>query len=460
MFRTLKNDKVVSIYEPVEFPVEDHEEIALELDVVNLAKQQARKSRPGLEDLEIDVNEHNFRSSFKVKSTQATHRVDQSISSLRNEISALSISKEITDASQMGNEFNKRISTEFTPILNELETLKRECLQSEDDLNSFKREQGLRRSANYPHSHWLTVGILLIALIAESVLNGTFFAEGSDTGLIGGVAIALVIALVNIGGGFLIGWWVLRYKNHCRKWLAITMTGLFCLLLFIPFLFNLIVAHYRGALIVDPDNAPQVAVDNFLNGILSIADVNSWLLFAVGILFCALAIYKGYGVDDPYPGYGKVSRKKETLEEELKDERDDAFGHLEERHQEFLETLESHYEDIERKSKTISNLSTSFDYQKRLLNSYVQHLEDALHYIIKLYRDTNISEREDGIPESFTRPFDTDLGFEGLNIQYQDKQEEINTGKEHLAKALPDIRKLLLDSKDEYHKRIDGVCQL
>ncbi|OLQ70824.1 hypothetical protein BIT28_15545 [Photobacterium proteolyticum] len=457
MFKTPKNDTVVSVYEPVEFPVEDHEDLALNLDVINLAKQQARKELPSSNASLPDANEVNFTNIIKTKLTQAVNSVDQSTSNLKDEINSLSVSKELSHAKEMSKEFERDISSKLMSRVKELEQKKEDLNYAEDDLNQFKKKHGLRRSADYPLSHWLTVGILLMALIFEAFMNGMFFSKGSDEGLVGGIIYATLIAIINIGIGFIFGWWLLRYKNHCSKFISLASILSFTILMIIPFIFNLLIGHYREALVIAPDNAHNIAITSFKQGMLSISDINSWLLFTIGMMFCFLAIYKGYGFDDAYPGYGKISRRKDNLEEELLDDRESMLDELDDIHSDYLESLDQIYDNVVIKEKQLSNLCSAFDHQNRILKGYKSHLNNNIEYVINLYRDTNESERETTSPNYFISREVPHIGDIHLDIKYTDKQESIRQDKEQLAVLLPGIRNAMLSSKEEYQTKIDKI---
>lgn len=460
MFRLPSNDKMVSVYKPVDLPVEDYDELAQELDVINLAKQQARRNQPDSSSNNLDANELNFQGKLKTKAMQALHSVNESISALRTEMHALSISRPVSEIQDTAESFKRTVNAELGTHLKDLEMLKQDYCQKLDDVNSFKRENGLRRTAHYPDSHWLTASILFLALLIESVFNGNFFAAGVDTGLIGGILEAFFVALVNVGSGFLLGWWLLPRKNHCNPLVANSMLALFVIMLFAPLVFNLMVAHYREALLVDPDNAHSMAIDTFVNGMVSIHDFNSWMLFAIGLLFCCLAIYKGYGWDDPYPGYGKVARRKESAEEELSAAREQTLSDVEELHQHAVGSLEDNYQFILRTERKLNHLASAFDQQDRILQNYNSHLEEGVRYVIQLYRDINISERNDAPPPYFYEGCDVDLELSGLNLEYKDKREEISEGRENVSTLISSVRSDMLAIKEEYHKRVDGICQI
>ena len=460
MFKTLKNETVISVYKPVDLPIENYEELAQELDVINLAKQQARRGLPDTRATGPDANELQFKAKLKNKAIQVVHSVEVSISALKDKIHSLSVSKARAAAVEAASTFQQQINAEFSPRLRDLENLKSDYSEAVDDVNSFKRTHRLRRASHYPDSNWMTASILLFALILESGLNGNFFAAGVDTGLVGGILQASIIAVINIGFGFLVGWWVLPYKNHTQKYLVFSMLGFFLLCLFISAVFNLLVGHYRDALVIDPDNAGQVAIESFTNGILSINDFNSWVLFAIGLLFFALAVYKGYSCDDPYPGYGRVARKKKSIEDSIGEERQEIIEDVEEMHQNIIQQLDDNYDSILQAEKSINSLSSTFDQQNRILKNYVSHLEDALGYIISLYRDTNVSERENEPPMHYSENYIASLECDELNISYRDRRNEIEEVKLEVSNLLPSLRARMLESKEKYHERINGICQL
>lgn len=46
MFNKLNKKTIVSVYKPVEFPADTAEELAIQLDVENIAKRMARQNLP------------------------------------------------------------------------------------------------------------------------------------------------------------------------------------------------------------------------------------------------------------------------------------------------------------------------------------------------------------------------------------------------------------------------------
>lgn len=453
-----KNNKtVISIYKPVEFPIINNDELALELDVETLAKKNARLNIPDTAASEPDSNELNLRSKLESYMLQAQNRVEESVSVFRNTISQASASKELSTAYELPNEFEKYLSTELSTKLDDIRAEKENFQTACDDLQVFKKQNELRRMHHYPDSQYSTYAFFILAIIIESALNGVFFAEGSDSGLVGGVGTALVIACINVSIGGAVGAFSLRYKNHCKQWKVILGWCGFAIFTIISLIFNLLVAHYRTAMIQQPDNAASQAMETFSQGITAIADVQSWLLCLLGIGFYFAAVYKGYKADDAYPGYGALARKRDKLQGYLSDDKSSADILIQETHEKFASKLESCYQDIAKKSKKVHDGVSGFRHQKTILESYHKHLQNALKFILTLYRDVNASHRTTDKPAFFNQPIDAILDYREIELEfdYQTKLDELSESKAKLDERLSGIRQKLLDIKEKYQNIVN-----
>src|SRR5437899_9011652 len=198
-------------------------------------------------------------------------------------------------------------------------------------LRWFQQKHGLHyRAASYakaPLDHFAIVAALALV---EWVALAAFYAEGSDFGLLGGVLIAMTLSIVNISLAILSGS-LLRYVNHRsprRKALALTGVAFLytCFLLV-----TLAAAHYRvatndvaqtqpgvstqSAISLPPPQVTQdldqwraarLAWQRFARNPIGFEDVFSWILVVLALIFGIFASYKGYRLDDVYPGYGEV----------------------------------------------------------------------------------------------------------------------------------------------------------
>src|SRR5262245_18061005 len=186
----------------------------------------------------------------------------------------------------------------------------------------FQQKHGLHhRTVRYPESPFYHFAIVAALALVEWVSLSAFYAEGSDFGLLGGVLIAMGLSVVNISLAVLTGS-LLRYVNHhSARRRALALTGVTCL--YAAFvLVTLAAAHYRVATndiaqaqsnvsaptANDQWRAARLAGQRFARNPLGFDDVFSWILIVLAAVFGVFASYKGYRLDDPYPGYGELDR--------------------------------------------------------------------------------------------------------------------------------------------------------
>lgn len=460
MFEKISKETVISVYKPVEFPVVDHDELALELDIETLSKQAARENKPLSNSTSPDANELKFKEDLSRRAFQSGNRVNQSLSDLQDAIFNTSIAEEVSEIESMSNTFESQISAGLQSKLSHLKSMEDDYRQLNDDINHFKKTNSLRRTACYPESHILTFALLILALLLESSLNGIFFAEGSDAGLIGGVVTALGISFINILFGFSMGLFVLRYKNHVVRIKAILSYLVITLAVTCSMAFNLLIGHYREALTNNPDDAHSVAVENFSNGIMTIYDVQSWFLISIGLIFFGLAIYKGYKFDDEYPQYGKFARNREQLKDDIISEKQDFYDEFDNLHDEFDSKLDDIFDDVKMKSKRLNSYVSTIENQESIYRSYTVHLQNCLAYVIQLYRDINTNERDEAAPKYFDEMnMKIDLN-EGLSVEIMDKRKDFIDKKDQLAGSIPKIKSELFSIKERYHSQINEACKL
>jgi len=170
-------------------------------------------------------------------------------------------------------------------------------------------EMDLHRDSKRPESRVGHVLILLLFIVVESAINGSFLAVGIEGGLITGCLMALGISFFNVVLlGFTFGAMAVREVNHRRLYRKLVGALVFCAVLAIAYSSNLLVAHYRDALMgTDPDNASAAALKSWLANPanpLKVSGVESLWLLALGIAFTIVGVIDGFFYDDPYPGYG------------------------------------------------------------------------------------------------------------------------------------------------------------
>ena len=284
----------------------------------------------------------------------------------------------------------------------ELFQLRRDVGRIEIELERFRQQNRLERMAHYPDAHLWHWGVIAVIVLVESVLNGIFLARGDELGLIGGVTQALVIALINVGIGLMAGWFCLPQLVY-RAWWRKIAGGVFAIgLVGFALVFNLAVAHYRDALGGPmPDDAMRTAWTSFVHDPLGVADIQSWLLFILGLAFWIIALLDGWKMDDPYPGYGRLARKQQLLNDDYAATKKDLLEELEGIRDEAVKKLNQIAGDIQRRKSEYEailgarrKLQASFDQQLR-------HLQQCGNELLTIYREANRRARTTPAPEHF-----------------------------------------------------------
>ncbi|MFD0387373.1 hypothetical protein ACFQ4K_05300 [Tistrella bauzanensis] len=124
----------------------------------------------------------------------------------------------------------------------------------------------------------------MLLLLIETIANGSFLAVGNQAGLLGGASQAFFAAL-NIGVAFALAYWGVSCLAHRHG--VIKGIGILALLLYVMLatVINLALAHYREAAEVLADDAGREVMRRLVEAPLVMADIQSWILFGIGLLF-------------------------------------------------------------------------------------------------------------------------------------------------------------------------------
>jgi hypothetical protein len=205
-----------------------------------------------------------------------------------------------------------------SPVLNDARNRQLDLFR---ELRLFKAERDLDRSANYPASIPLHFAIVAVVIIVEALANMYLFAQGNELGLLGGIFEAFLLSIVNVGVSVVVGMLALPHLNvrgGIKRQLAL-LALVFAVVFAV--LFNLTAAHYRDLLVQSKTIALEQAIPHAFGHPFALS-FNGLVLMILGLVVSALGLWKGYSSDDPYPGYGKLTRKYEEAKETFKDLRE------------------------------------------------------------------------------------------------------------------------------------------
>jgi septal ring factor EnvC (AmiA/AmiB activator) len=181
---------------------------------------------------------------------------------------------------------------------------------------------------------------------------------------------------------------------------------------------GLLIAHFRDALAFDLEDAPRMALDSLRENPLGLREVHSWALFGVSVLFAFIALADSYGLDDAYPGYGALDRRRkqllddyalelEDVRQELQDLKDESLRELDRALAEARTTLYALHEAIEHKVAT----------EARLRNALAD-VDNGLDTLLGMFRDLNRLHRSSPCPGYFAeRPVLAELPWPDFSVE-------------------------------------------
>lgn len=197
----------------------------------------------------------------------------------------------------------QKITGQIALATPEVDKLKKDLAVAQKDLDVFKGANGLGAAANYPESRSNALYFIVGAAILEALFNIAFLREQLDGHI--ALFVAIAVAAMNVGVNV---WFGIenRLKNHIDEELA-SKGRMYKLYAFFAILFlNSFIAYIRYSMLPE---GQDVNAQFFLE---------SGVLFLVGIILGVAAFTKGYALDDPYPDYGRLSRKVDDIENEIK----------------------------------------------------------------------------------------------------------------------------------------------
>lgn len=280
----------------------------------------------------------------------------------------------------------------------------RELEQAQAHLNLFMKEHGLHRKARIPESRFWIFSLVIGVAVVEGLVNSFFFAQASDFGLLGGFFQAFFVSGVNVGFSFIGGFLCLRqlfHRSPGRKLLGlIGMAATLGVVLVI----NMMAAQYRGLLELGEENPEQKVMELTLaldfSGALN--SLNSALLVLIGFLCAFFSIWKGFGADDPYPGYGDMHRDVEAAKDALHDLDDETEFLLQEWRSDILEQMVRIRDQLsDLVTSANSGLNRCRAQRTQLQEFSGERLGSIARQLLSFYRDENRKIRASTAPAYF-----------------------------------------------------------
>jgi hypothetical protein len=367
-----------------------------------LAAQRGRQNLPSSSSDELDDVEQGIVTVIEREKNNAYNRYLDNQKAYNDRLKALGLSTRLVEIRALVMDAIAQFNSSTHDGVDQLHREREKLVDRERELRLFKERHRLDYSSRHPRSIVLNVGILLVLALIEGFLNGTFLSQGDEFGLLGGFFQAIIIAVVNIAAGLFYGSRGATQLVH-RFFLRKTV-GLLATIIWIVFVlyFNLAVAHYRAALTgPDPENAATKALFTLLNSPFAVNDLRSVLLMILGIAFSFIAAVKGWSMDEPYPGYGAVTRRRDYAHEEYTEHKSELMGTLEALKDSALESMAMQARQIQSRFEEYNKITERRGLLDQSFRSHLDHLESTGKALLAFYRAENIGHRQAAAPKHF-----------------------------------------------------------
>lgn len=318
---------------------------------------------------------------------------------LSEDLSKLCRSQNINRARQADKEFERKASALLTEKNSLLRSLGETARQSTQALELFKAKNGLTRDAVLKSGAqvFFDATLLLFLIVLEGFLNASFFAQGLDSGLIGGAVQAMILAAINVLLAYSFGRFALRYIVHQSIALKLLgLLGLTCALV-VMFIMGLSIAHFRDALTSEMIDPPKTALETLLSNPFQLRDFFSWALFAITFIFGFAALIDGLFSADLYPGYGAISKLKQMAVDDYEDELNELRSELGELKNEELKVIDETLQKSQSELAVYSSLLEAKRAAHLRLMTALHDVDNSLDAVLHTFRTENEVYRR-GLP--------------------------------------------------------------
>jgi len=426
--------------------------VARQLDLEASAVERGRSNIPPPDTDAPDAVEQQILQRVESEWTWQSGELINNLRAYRQRLTSYAVESEFTRLVVQAKDTLAKLREADHRAEAELGPLREDYIAARDELSDFKKKHRLTRAARARARRYTTFGLLFVLIALESMANGVFFAKGSEFGLVGGVGTAVVISFINVASCFLLGLWPIRWINRRN-----VLVKLFALVLSLVGIVAIVAlhafaAHYRDAMaVVGEDHALSAAIAALRASPWTLDNLNSYYLFALGLFFALLSIYKGATFDDPYPGYGPMTRRHETARNDYSDQHADLFDGLADIKDETITLLDGGIVKLPLYPQQAANIRAQRAALIQSFRSYEAAVETAGRQLLAEYRDINRRHRSAPAPRYFDQVWRLPHSvLESVEVRTL-AAEEAEAGLD-MPTTLAELRRYSQEVLDEYEK--------
>lgn len=430
------------------FPELDLEQMKKRLRLEKIAAERGAACLPASDSENYDDTERTIIAEIESEAKRCHEKFVNEINAYNDRLKSLGFHGLFAKISNISQAAQGDFKASVQDGSDQLYAAKKTIITVEKEIEEFKKQNNLQRIAYYPQSKIFHIGLLLIFVVIEGVLNGTFLAEGDILGLSGGIGKAVAIALVNVLFGVLVGLWIVTevtHKSRARKFIGFAGTAVYLGSIFI---FNLLVAHYRNALGgPDPEQAHFAAWQTFIADPVGLADVKSWFLFSIGMIFSIGSCIDGWFMDDRYPEYGRVDRKYKSAIQDYADLKQHLLDRLTDIRDRAATDIDRAQADIDGRRGQLDVIESNKAGFVEKYKNHTDYLEQCGNTLLSFYRDENRRNRPATCPPP--KRFNDNWEIEIDIGDYESQRPFLNPGD--LDQEIAEARKEAKEKQQELH---------
>lgn len=439
-------------------------------DIVENGRRRGEENQPpenqnlpdGTEGQIIAWINHRGRVCHQNVSAYLSDR-ERDLTDLENDEELLSLADKVREIERDGEFAMERSIREGEDYLVEPREALTDCLRG---FTEFRKESGLtNRRADYSKKKtsltwiWGCFGV-------EVLLNATLLMDVSAFGLLGSITQMGLISAANILIFGLFMGAALRLRNHVNTEKKAFAWSAIVVLLGVVGAFNTVIGHFRDSMqaILDDPSADILTLGNDALARLGASpfgfeSFQSLLLAVFGVLFFAVASWKWFQCDDPYPDYGRRDRELKAKRKDYSSAYDRALTGLSQVSNSYIERLEDIRHSLTAKQTRWREICLQGE---RILEEYPVQLaqyQDDLNYLLEKYREANLESRSDPAPSYFGTRENVDPEILMSPSFRPPVQQKIKAVTMRVAEAIENLQRKRGDAGSAF-PNVEAVCSL
>lgn len=440
------------------FPILDTEKVSRSLELEERGAANGSNNKPVKSARALDEVEQQIVAKVEEEKKASYQILEDQFHTFSDRLRNLDFEGQFGLIRQANYTSLADFKAEVTVGEDELHGLRRDLKVAEDELNVFKEKHGLQRAAKLtsPAFTFFKWTLILLLLLIETALNGSFLAKGSQQGILGGVTEAFTFALLNIGSALLLAIYGARLILH-RSWF-LKFLGLAGVALYIALAgaINLALAHYRE---VSADTFTAVGrevMQRILTDPLGLMDLNSWTLLGLGLICSLVAFIDGCTMTDPYLGFAGTQKRVNAARSEYVERKHELIENLKEIRDEHNQKVEEIIRDL---SQRRAEFQAIIAHRGRLASLFVEHqnqLERSANSLLTIYREANRQTRTANEPRYFASAYKMERIAPSQPVleEWNDGSlaDRIRSAQEELSQQMQKIGVEFEDAVKRYHQ--------